>query len=99
MNIKKQLSSIPEEFGLFQNYPNPFNSSTIIRYQLPEPCYVMLKIFDVMGREIHTPVNENQKPGIYEVNFNRRDLPSGIYFYSIFINGIIRDTKKLILLN
>lgn len=99
VNIKKQLSSIPEEFGLFQNYPNPFNSSTIIRYQLPEPCYVMLKIFDVMGREIHTPVNENQKSGIYEVNFNRRDLPSGIYFYSLFINGINRDTKKLILLN
>ena len=97
--IDKPSNEIPTEFKLFQNYPNPFNSSTIIRYQLPESGYVVLKIYDLLGREIQTLVNENQKPGVYEARFYEKKLSSGIYFYNIFINGVLFGTKKLVLIN
>jgi hypothetical protein len=84
-------------FFLSQNYPNPFNPSTIISYQLPVSGDVTLKVFDVLGREVATLVNEEKQPGVYEVEFVASQLSSGIYFYTLEA-GEFRDTKKLILI-
>ncbi|MCW8849250.1 MAG: T9SS type A sorting domain-containing protein, partial [Melioribacteraceae bacterium] len=97
-----ELNIIPEQYSLSQNYPNPFNPTTIIKYSIPNfasnlNSSVVLKIYDVLGREVRTLVNQVQKPGNYEVNFNASDLSSGIYFYSIKA-GNFYQTKKLMLL-
>jgi len=75
------------EFTLFQNYPNPFNPSTRISYSLPNPGYASLRVYDILGREIQTLVNEFQKAGTYSVNFDASKLPSGIYFYKLQVGG------------
>ncbi|MGB5894719.1 MAG: T9SS type A sorting domain-containing protein, partial [Ignavibacteriaceae bacterium] len=94
----------PESFVLFQNYPNPFNPNTIIKYSLPEEGFVNLTVFNMLGEEIITLVNNLQKSGNYEVEFNstnlpagRQGLPSGIYFYR-FQTGSFRETKKMVIL-
>ena len=89
---------IPSEFSLKQNYPNPFNPSTIISYDLPENGLVTLKIFDVLGREVATLVDEYKQAGTYHITFNTShfSLPSGIYFYRLRANSFIA-TKKLLL--
>jgi len=74
---------IPTEFSLEQNYPNPFNPTTTIKYQIPELSFVTLKVYDVLGSEIITLVNEEITVGSYEVDFNATSLPSGIYFYRL----------------
>jgi hypothetical protein len=89
--------TVPAKFYLDQNYPNPFNPSTTINYQLPRQSQVTLKVFDVLGREVSTLVNENKKPGSYEVEFDGSKLPSGVYFYRLQA-GIFLETKKLLLL-
>jgi hypothetical protein len=76
---------------------NPFNPSTLIDYQLPASAFVVLKVFDVRGREIQTLVNERQNAGNHSVRFNASKLPSGVYFYKIEA-GAYRDIKKLLLL-
>lgn len=88
--------SSPVTFGLLQNYPNPFNPTTVISYQLPVVSIVTLKIYDVLGREIESLVNEKESAGYYNVTFNASDLPSGVYFYRI---GTERSSavKKLML--
>lgn len=83
-------------FSLSQNYPNPFNPSTIIKYSIPSNEYVTLKVFDVLGRETATLVNEEQVRGEYSINFNAANLASGIYYYSITA-GSYRATHKMIL--
>jgi hypothetical protein len=96
---------IPSNFKLFQNYPNPFNPNTIIRYTIPRGSpigafgddKVTLKVYDIIGREIETLVNENLKPGTYEVKFDGSKLASGVYFYKLQA-GDFQETKKLILL-
>ena len=90
-------SKITHSFELSQNYPNPFNPSTLIRYQLPAGDLVVLKVCDVLGREIETLVNERQNAGNHSVQFNASNLPSGLYFYKMEA-GTYRDTKKLLLL-
>ncbi|MGE5810427.1 MAG: YCF48-related protein [Ignavibacteria bacterium] len=84
-------------YFLKQNYPNPFNSSTIITYEIPYPRLVTLKIYDVLGREIETLVNEEKTPGRYKAEFNGSNLSSGIYFYRITV-GSFSETKKMILM-
>jgi len=86
-----------ESYKLYQNYPNPFNPGTIINYQIPVNNYVTLKVFDVSGREVATLVNEELKPGTYEVTFDGSNLPSGVYFYKLTA-GDFSETKKLLLL-
>jgi photosystem II stability/assembly factor-like uncharacterized protein len=103
IGIKKIQDIIPDRCMLYQNYPNPFNPSTNIKYQITENKFVNLKVFDLLGREVVTLVNEIQNPGIYETQFSinsiaGNDLPSGIYFYSLYIDGVRMDTKKLVLL-
>jgi len=95
----------PKVFSLEQNYPNPFNPSTKIKYVIPNvetlqsaSIQVTLKIYDVLGNEITTLVNEQQQPGIYEVEFNTKEmnLTSGVYFYQLRANNFV-ETKKMIL--
>ncbi|MBE0570690.1 MAG: T9SS type A sorting domain-containing protein [Ignavibacteriaceae bacterium] len=91
----------PAAFELFQNYPNPFNPTTVISYQLPVSSNVILKVYDVLGNEIATLVNEEKPAGEYEVKFNASsgigDLVSGIYFYQIKSGSFIQ-TKKMVLI-
>jgi len=89
-------SEIPLRFALEQNYPNPFNPSTNIKFQLPKQVFVTVKIFDVMGREVATLVNETKQAGYHSIEFNGTDLSSGLYFYKIEA-GDFTDTKKMIL--
>jgi hypothetical protein len=82
---------------LHQNYPNPFNPKTIIKYDLPQQTKVLLKIYDILGNEVITLVNETKPSGQYEVEFDGTNLSSGVYFYRIEAGEFI-ETKKLILL-
>ena len=91
----------PEEvinnFSLSQNYPNPFNPTTSIEYQVSSSEKVSLKVYDILGREIKTLVNEVKSPGSYEVTFNASQLASGVYFYRLTAGDFVQ-TKKMILL-
>jgi uncharacterized delta-60 repeat protein len=84
-------------YTLFQNYPNPFNPSTTIQYAISSPQFVTLKVFDLLGREVATLVNEEKPAGTYEIEFNASTLASGIYFYRLQTDGFV-GTKKMILL-
>jgi photosystem II stability/assembly factor-like uncharacterized protein len=84
-------------FKLAQNYPNPFNPTTTISFQLKADSYVTLKVYDVLGREVRTLVNENLKPGSYETRFDGTGLASGVYMYRLQAGDFIQ-TRKLILL-
>ncbi len=86
----------PTDFQLEQNYPNPFNPSTTITYQLPTTSNVSLKVFDMLGREVATLVNERQNAGQYQVRFDATRLASGMYFYRLQAGGYI-ETKKMML--
>jgi len=88
---------IPTEFVLFQNYPNPFNPSTKIKFVIPKSSFVNLKVYNVLGIEAATLVNQERPAGNYEVEFNATDLPSGVYFYRLQAGDFI-ETKKMILL-
>ncbi|HQT90599.1 MAG TPA: T9SS type A sorting domain-containing protein [Candidatus Kryptobacter bacterium] len=84
-------------FSLSQNYPNPFNPSTVISYQLSAVSNVSLKIYDVLGRELKTLINERQTAGNHSVNFNAGGLPSGVYFYRLQA-GTSTDVRKMLLM-
>ena len=84
-------------YHLFQNYPNPFNPSTTIKYQIPKESNVTIKIYDVLGREVSTLLNTEQKVGEHEVEWNANGFASGIYFYQIKAKNFI-DTKKMLLI-
>jgi hypothetical protein len=90
-------SEIPLKFALEQNYPNPFNPSTNIKFELPKQEFVTIKIFDVMGREVASLVNETKEAGYHSIVFNGADLSSGLYIYKIEA-GDFTDTKKMILI-
>ncbi|MBK7631420.1 MAG: endonuclease [Ignavibacteriales bacterium] len=96
VDVKDEISS-PLVFSLEQNYPNPFNPSTIIGYQLPSNDNVSLIIYDVLGNEVATPVNEYKTAGNYEINFNASSLSSGIYFYQLRLGNYL-ETKKMMFL-
>ncbi|MFZ4590839.1 MAG: T9SS type A sorting domain-containing protein, partial [Ignavibacteria bacterium] len=89
----------PNLYALYQNYPNPFNPVTKIKFDIPNirQSVVTLKIFDVMGREVQTLVNESLQPGTYETTFDGSNLTSGVYFYQL-TSGNYKETKKLLLL-
>jgi hypothetical protein len=88
---------IVEEYMLRQNYPNPFNPVTKIKYQIAEINFVTLKVYDVLGNEIVTLVNEEKPAGNYEVEFDGSMLPSSIYFYQLKAENFI-ETKKMVLI-
>ncbi len=97
--------AVPDKFALYQNYPNPFNPTTKIKYSIPSLALrervsegrvrVLLKVYDILGNEITTLVNEEKSPGVYEVEFNASQLPSGVYFYRLRAGGYDM-AKKLI---
>lgn len=87
----------PLRFALEQNYPNPFNPSTEIRYQIPEVSHVTLKVYDLLGREVATIVDEEKNPGSYEVQFDGSLLSSGILFYRLSAGGVVHTRKALLL--
>lgn len=87
----------PSQFTLYQNYPNPFNPSTEISYQVPGVSNVTLKVYDILGREVATLVNEVKHAGVYTTRWNAISFASGIYFYRLQV-GVFSKTKKLILL-
>ena len=95
--VEDQNSEIPSRFLLEQNFPNPFNPSTKIRYSVPQSSNVMIKVFDILGNEIESLVNEEKPVGTYELTWYATNLPSGIYFYTINAGSFI-ETKKMILL-
>ena len=96
-SVKQSNGNIPKDYSLKQNYPNPFNPTTLIKYQIPESGFVSLKVYDILGNEVETLVNETESAGIYEIKFNGSDLSSGIYFYQIRTNNY-SATKKFMLL-
>jgi len=105
VGIRKVDDIIPKSFSLLQNYPNPFNPSTKIKFSIPlsrgmaesRGVLVKLKIYDILGKEVNTLVNEELKPGSYEVNWNASNYPSGIYYYKL-IAGDFTETKKMVLI-
>ncbi|MBC8185816.1 T9SS type A sorting domain-containing protein, partial [candidate division KSB1 bacterium] len=96
--FENNFSAVPQNHSLSQNYPNPFNESTTIFYTLKESAMVSLKIYDLLGREIKTLVNEFQDESNYSINFNGSGLRSGIYYYQLQIGNKFTETKKMVLL-
>ena len=96
-DVSENEVQVLNKFMLNQNYPNPFNPTTKISYSIPEKEQVELKIFDLIGNEVATLVNETKEQGVYKVNFDARTLSSGIYFYKLQAGSFI-ETKKMILL-
>jgi hypothetical protein len=96
-DVNESVYAIPAEFELMQNYPNPFNPRTVIGYQLPVGGKVTLKVFDIIGNEITTLVDESKPAGSYKVQWDSREYPSGVYFYTLSTGNFL-STKKMILL-
>ena len=94
---QKNENSFPLKFSLEQNYPNPFNSNTIINYWLPVSCHVVLKVYNVLGREVAVLVNKEKTAGKYKIGFDGREVRSGVYFYRMQA-GNFTFTKKFILI-
>ena len=97
-NISNKKRANFYNYVLKQNYPNPFNPITTINYTLKEAVDVKLVIFNILGQEIQTLVNKFQKSGDYSINFNVKNLSSGIYFYKLQVGDKITKTKKMILM-
>jgi len=93
----REGNNLPQSFILSQNFPNPYNSQTTISYSIPSSSFVQILIFDVLGREVSTLLNEEKSAGNYKVNFNASELTSGVYFYRIQTGDFIQ-TRKMILL-
>ncbi len=105
VGVKELHGQVPSAYSLAQNYPNPFNPSTIIRYSVPTTSFVTLKVYDVLGREVATLVNQEQGPGTYSADFNATNVSNGIYFYRLVVSGAnptqagnFTDVKKMMLL-
>jgi|GEM_PF-1520343 len=99
----QQSSVISKEYILYQNYPNPFNPSTTISFSIPENSFVKLKVYDILGKEVRTLVNDYKQSGVYNINFNGNNLPSGVYFYRIGVGtqnetGNYFEIKKMVLI-
>jgi hypothetical protein len=94
---EENLSNISSEFTISQNYPNPFNPTTTIKYSVSKQSIVAIKVYDVLGREIETLVNDEKSTGNYKVEFDASKLTSGIYFYRMQAGDFV-ETKKIILM-
>ncbi|MEZ4822157.1 MAG: T9SS type A sorting domain-containing protein [Ignavibacteria bacterium] len=89
---------LPENFKLKQNYPNPFNPRTKIGYEIQKSKNVLIKVFDIQGREVKTLINKKQPAGKYETEFDGSGFASGVYYYSLFLDGVKADVKKMMLI-
>ena len=102
VDVLNSENKMPTRFELLQNYPNPFNPSTTIKYTVPtdekrETKNVKLIIYDILGREVATLVNQKRKPGNYEITWDAMSQPSGIYLYRL-ISGEFIEIKKMIII-
>ncbi len=88
---------IPGGFTLHQNYPNPFNPVTTLRFTIHGTGFTSLKVFDILGKEVSTLVNEELAEGTYQTTFNADNLTSGVYFYRLK-SGSYMQTKSMILM-
>jgi type IX secretion system substrate protein len=96
LSVTIQSSDVPNQFSLLQNHPNPFNPTTKIKFALPNSSFAKLVVYDMLGKEITTLVNEQLKPGTYEVDFDGTNYPSGVYYYKLQ-TAEYTETKKMIL--
>lgn len=94
--VEADVSTILD-FTLYQNYPNPFNPNTTIKYQIPTSSRVVLKVYNILGKEVASLVNEVKESGIHSVNFDASTLSSGVYIYKISSNESVQ-TKRMILI-
>jgi photosystem II stability/assembly factor-like uncharacterized protein len=97
-NINEQINIVSKDFKLFQNYPNPFNPTTNIKVKFNKRGFAELKIFDITGKLLDLLINKYENPGEYVYSFDAKKLSSGVYFYSLFVDGMRVDTKKLMLI-
>jgi hypothetical protein len=97
VGVKEDVNSIPQEFNLSQNYPNPFNPSTRISYSLAEAGYVNLKVYDILGNEVADLVSSSKPTGIHSVEFDASNLTSGVYIYTLKVNGYTNSKKMLLM--
>ena len=100
--VTQTSTTVPNIYSLKQNYPNPFNPATNIEFNLPKSSFATLKIFDILGREIETLVNDNLQKGAYKISFNASNYASGIYYYKLTASGNVGgekfiETKAMIL--
>ena len=95
IEVKADLS--PNNYSLNQNYPNPFNPSTTINYSIAKASKVVLKVYDLLGKEVNTLVDENKPSGSYSVIFNAHNIPSGIYVYELRTDGFVSRSKMVLL--
>ena len=102
IGIRNISEIVPSSYSLYQNYPNPFNPVTNIQFDIPskdksQNSKVKLVVYDILGKEIATLVNEQLQPGTYEVTFDGSNLVSGVYFYKLN-SGDFSETKKMLLI-
>ncbi len=95
--VKNENPGVVTNYTLSQNYPNPFNPSTEINYSVVKPGFVTLKVYDLLGKEVATLVNQNQSSGNFTVNFNANKLASGTYIYQLNVNGVVISKKMTLL--
>ena len=87
----------PKDFKLYQNYPNPFNPVTRIKFDLPKNNFIKIVVYDNVGREVRTVLNEYRNSGSYEINFDASALSTGVYYYKLSTDGF-QETKRMILI-
>jgi hypothetical protein len=97
LGLETISSSAPSDFSLSQNYPNPFNPQTKINFDIPKSSFTQIIIYDLLGREVATLVNEELKAGTYEADWDASGFSSGVYFYKITAGDFI-ETKKMVLM-
>lgn len=96
-DVRRAGNGVPEQYSLSQNYPNPFNPTTHLQFSISNFQFVTLKVYDLLGREAATLVNETKSPGAYEVNFDAKNLSSGVYLYQLRA-GTHVETRRMVLL-
>lgn len=96
-DVDEKPNMLVKDFVLSDNFPNPFNSQTTISYSIPNTSLVQIQIFDILGREVSTLLNEEKASGNYQINFDASELTSGVYFYRIKARNFV-ETKKMILM-
>ncbi|MFH1194674.1 MAG: carboxylesterase family protein [bacterium] len=95
--VENNFASFTGEFALYQNFPNPFNPVTVISFQLPVVSKVQLKVYDILGNEVAKLINETKEPGIYKIKYDGGGLPSGIYFYALYLDRF-KEVRPMVLL-
>ena len=97
-DIHQSNNFSPKQFSLGQNYPNPFNPITVINFSLTQSHIINLKVYDLLGNHVETLVDERINAGDYEVPFDGKSFPSGVYLYSLSVDGREADSKRIVLL-